>query len=149
MDIVRELEMEKELTDEQIAARLGIRLNDIRRILYQLYETRLADCRRIRDQKTGWYVFYWHICPDRIANAIMKKKRSVLNILEERLDYEKSHMFFHCKNTNCPRLTWEDAMESSFRCPECGELLKSVKNEKIIKFLEDQIMSLKNSLVKY
>ena len=146
MDIVKELEIEEELTDEQIAAKIGIRLNEIRRILYQLYETRLADCRRIRDKKTGWYVFYWHMRPDKISNAIVRKRRKVLNILEERLDYEKNNTFFHCNNVNCSRITWENAMESRFRCLNCNEQLKSANNDHITDFLEKQIESLKNTL---
>ncbi|MBD3227430.1 MAG: transcription factor [Candidatus Lokiarchaeota archaeon] len=146
MDIVKELEMENELTDEEIAARLGIRLNDIRRILYKLYETRLADCRRIRDKKTGWYVFYWHLCPDKISSAIIKKKRTVLDILKKRLEFEKSHIFFHCKNPECERIIWEDAMESSFRCPKCDQQLKNVDNKILIEFLEDQIEKIEESL---
>jgi len=147
MDIVRELEIEKELTDEQIAARLGIRLNDIRRILYQLYETRLADCRRVRDEKTGWYVFFWHMVPDRINNAIIKKKKAVLNILKERLNYEESHIFFKCNNPNCARIPWEIATESGFRCPICNnDQLESVSNQDIIEFLKDQISNLEKSI---
>jgi len=145
MDIVRELEIEKELTDEQIAARLGIRLNDIRKILYQLYETRLADCRRVRDEKTGWYVFYWHMIPERISNAILKKKKAVLNILKERLKYEETHIFFSCNQANCVRIPWEIAMESSFKCPNCESHLISEDNEKIINFLKDQIKYLEES----
>ncbi len=147
LDIVRELEIEKELTDEQIAARLGIRLNDIRRILYQMYESRLADCRRVRDEKTGWYVFYWHMVPERISNAINKKKKAVLNILKIRLGYEESHIFFHCDNAKCTRMTWEDAMESGFKCPHCNAQLTSEDSkEKIIDFLKKQIKTLEDSL---
>lgn len=91
--IVSMLGNKPEATDEEIATKLEIKLNIVRKILYKLYDYHLAIFRRIRDKHTGWFVYFWKLNPERISDLINSKKKLVLQILKERLVYEKS-MFF-------------------------------------------------------
>lgn len=143
--IVSMLGNKPEATDEEIATKLEIKLNIVRKILYKLYDYHLAIFRRIRDKHTGWFVYFWKLNPERISDLINSKKKLVLQILKERLVYEKEHVFYQCHN-GCPRFTFEEAIEVSFNCPKCSTSLENISNESIIEILEINVDILKDDL---
>ncbi|MEM3109058.1 MAG: hypothetical protein QW569_04890, partial [Candidatus Bathyarchaeia archaeon] len=55
-----------EATDDVIAAETGVKLNDVRKILYRLYDHALISSNRGRDPKQGWFIFYWRLQPDQL-----------------------------------------------------------------------------------
>ena len=61
--VVKSLKKIGEATDEIIANDCGIRLNTVRKVLYKLYDHGLVSCTRVRDEKTGWFIFYWRLQP--------------------------------------------------------------------------------------
>ncbi|MEM1659305.1 MAG: transcription factor E [Candidatus Jordarchaeales archaeon] len=139
-------ESNKEVTDEEIASKLDMQLNVVRKILYRLYEERLASYRRTRDTNTGWFIYYWKVRRDKIIEAVIRRKREVYSKLSERLKFEKENMLFHCGNQNCQRLTFDEAMETEFKCPSCGEELKYQDNSKSIRVLEEKLRELEEEL---
>lgn len=143
--VVKELSKKTEITDEELASKFGIRLNDIRKILYKLYENNLASFRRLRDKSTGWYIFFWKLEPDNIIHLIRNKNKLVLQILKTRLEYEKDHVFFRCPN-DCGACTFEDAMEIGFKCMKCGSPLYNYPNAETINLLEEKVEALSNAL---
>ncbi len=140
------LESDKEITDEEIANKLNMQLNAVRKILYRLYEERLASYRRTRDTNTGWFIYYWRIRPDKIRDAVIRRKREVYLRLSERLKFERENMLFHCGNPSCQRLTFDEAMEAEFKCPNCGEELKYQDNSESIRVLEEKVRELEEEL---
>lgn len=128
----------EETTDEEIANETGIRLNLVRKILYDLYDNRVVDYRRTRDDSTGWYSYHWHVEPEQALELISENKRALLDKLKDRLEHEKSTLFFTCGN-DCPRLQFDEALEKNFECPSCGEEMTEFDNSGIIKSLEKQI----------
>ncbi len=134
-----------EATDEEIATKLEIKLNIVRKILYKLYDYHLAVFRRIRDKRTGWFVYFWKLNPERICDLVDSKKRLVLQKLRERLTYETGHVFYQCHN-GCPRFTFEDAMEVSFNCPKCQTPLVNISNNNIIEVLKINVDILEEDL---
>lgn len=140
------LESSKEVTDEEIANKLDMQLNVVRKILYRLYEERLASYRRTRDANTGWFIYYWKVRRDKIVEAVIRRKREVYAKLSERLKFERENMLFHCGNQNCQRLTFDEAMEAEFKCPSCGEELKYQDNSKSIRVLEEKLRELEEEL---
>lgn len=54
MALLQKFPEEGEWSDEQLAAQTGINLNSVRHTLYTLYEKRLAEYRRIKNNETGW-----------------------------------------------------------------------------------------------
>ncbi len=133
------LRKNKEIKDEEIARELGMRVNVVRRILYTLHENQVVTYRKMHDPSSGWYLYLWRVNREGIRNMITRRKKLTLNILRQRLEYERSTIFFRCKNSECPRITFEEAMENSFRCPYCGGELEQFDNSKIIKLLEREI----------
>lgn len=111
-----------------------------------MYDNQLAAYRRTRDANTGWFVYYWKLVPDRVKELLLKRKRQVLKILEDRLSYEQMNMFFECSTLTCPRCTFNQAVENSFKCPTCGKVLNHQQNEQIVSTLEEKLKKLRRTI---
>ena len=144
--IVKSLKKLGEGTDEIIANDCAIRLNTVRKVLYKLYDHGLVSCTRVRDEKTGWFIFYWRLQPDQLDAFIRSRKKRTLDKLKQRLDFERNHTFFVCKTDVEIRVTFEEAMESSFKCGKCGNQLDSSENADMVSILESKIEKLEAEL---
>jgi len=133
------------LTDEVIASKTLLKLNQVRKILYSLLDNQLATYRKVRDENSGWYTYYWTLNKEGLEGLALLKKRQVLRKLKERLEFERSHSLYHCGG--CGRLlTFEEAVETYFRCPSCGQQLDAYDSERTIKVLERKIRALEEEL---
>ncbi|MGQ9788623.1 MAG: transcription factor E, partial [Candidatus Hadarchaeaceae archaeon] len=135
----------EELTDEEIAKRTGIRLNLVRRILYDLYDSRVVSYRRIRDENSGWYLYYWKIDPERALAYVKTNRQLLLQKLEEQLEKEKTTIYFSCSN-GCQKTTLEEAAENNFKCTRCKGKLEPYDNSAVIISLERRIQTLREQL---
>ena len=144
--VVKSLKKLNEGTDEIIANDCGIRLNTVRKVLYKLYDHGLVSCTRVRDEKTGWFIFYWRLQPDQLDAFIRSRKKRALDKLKQRLDFEKNHSFFICKTDPDVRVTFEEAMETSFKCGKCGNQLDSTDNAGLITGVEARVQKLEAEL---
>lgn len=136
-----------EMTDEEIAKELNMKVNEIRKKLYALSEQNFVVYRRIRDKDTGWYIYYWRVNLEEINEILLNRKRAVLNKLKARLEYEKNGPFFICPQDNSI-YNFEEALENDFRCPRCGTPLKEYDSQKIRDFLEQKIRDLNDEIEK-
>jgi transcription initiation factor TFIIE subunit alpha len=145
-DAVRVVEALKgvhEITDNEIADKTQIRLNLVRKALYRLYDHSIAALRRSRDKETGWFVFNWRLQPDQLEGFIQNQKRRVLEKLETRLEYEKSHEFYSCQTPGCKRFLFEEAFELLFKCPACNKPTIHCNNDRIVEILTRKIEQIK------
>jgi len=148
-DGVRVVEVLKgvhEIIDIDIVDQTEIRLNTVRKTLYRLYDHSLVALRRSRDKETGWFIFHWRLQPDQLEGFIFNQKRRVLEKLETRLRYEKSHEFYSCQTQGCRPLPFEQAFEVLFRCPTCNKPMSYVTNNKIIETITRKINQIKKEL---
>ncbi|MEW6221701.1 MAG: transcription factor [Candidatus Hadarchaeota archaeon] len=136
----------KELTDEEVTKRTGISINLVRRILYDMYDNRVVAYRRVRDESSGWYVYYWHLEPTRAMDYLATNKRLLLQKLEEKLEMERSTTFFG-HNGGCPKVPLDVAVENDFKCPRCGEKLAQYDNSSTITTLEQRVNALRQQLM--
>ncbi len=143
INVIKDVE---EITVEELAEKTGIQINDVRRILYKFYNHSLVTSRRFRDKETGWFIFQWRLQPELIEAFVTGMKQKILRKLQARLEYELQHEFYHCGNQTCPRVTFEDAMDTVFNCPVCGEPLRPVDNEATVVFLERKIAEIEGEL---
>lgn len=137
--------VEKELTDDELAKKTVIRINLVRKILYDLYDSRVVGYRRVRDESSGWYIYYWRIEPERAKEFVESNRHTLLQKLQERLEEERNTMYFNCHN-GCPKVTFDVAVENDFKCPKCGSKLESYDNSSVITALEHQVESLRQRL---
>jgi transcription initiation factor TFIIE subunit alpha len=136
---------EGEWSDEQLAAETGINLNSVRHTLYTLYEKRLAEYRRIKNNETGWLTYLWHLRMDLISDVIREDLVIILEKLEARERYEEENDFYLCKA--CGILyTFNDAIDQSFTCPPCDQPVEHFDNEILLRALKKRIQALKVTL---
>jgi len=146
IEIAKILKETNETTDDEIAAKTKIRLNDVRKILYKLYSHSLIGLRRTRDKNTGWFIFHWRLQPDQLEGFILNQKRRMIEKLETRLAYEKNHDFYYCFTAGCRRIPFEEAMEVLFQCPVCEKALIHFDNDQIIDVITKKIDQIRKEL---
>ena len=139
LKVARSLLKSEDATDEEIASSTGLRINMVRKVLYDLFGKALITGIRVKDEKKGWFVYRWRSRRDEVENFIEGQKKKISERLQQRLDYENSSDFYHCGNNDCPRVTFEDALELFFKCPSCNQVLNIKKNEKPEKFLNSNL----------
>lgn len=132
-------------TDDQLASRCDVNLNDVRKILYALHDVSLVSVNRTRDERTGWFIFHWRLQPDNIEGFIIGQKKKILEKLLTRLEYERAHDFYVCPSCGI-RITFEDSVESLFRCSHCQRSLEHVDNSRVISYLEEKIKTIRREL---
>jgi len=134
-----------EVTDEELAERLGLELNDVRRALFILYENDLATYRRLRDEDSGWLTYLWTFEYDNIPANLEDEMQRLLDALENRREYELENEFYLCEVCSL-RFEFGEAMERGFECPECGSPLESMENTHLVDAMESRIESLRSEL---
>lgn len=132
---------EGEVTDEQIAEKTEILLNTVRRALFILYQNKLTICRRERDSNSGWLTYLWHLDFSGIEQQLSREKRRLTRNLKTRLDFEENNLFYVCP-MGCVRLLFDEATETEFLCPMCGEDLTHYDNSHFVDVLKKRIENL-------
>lgn len=141
-DIAKLLNEHGEITDDDIAKILKIDVSDVRRTLNLMFEARLVKYRRARDEKIGWYKYFWRLTEEPAYQILEDRKRMAIKVLETRLRYEESNEYFICPKCK-KRYTFDEADDYGYTCPECGELLEPYDNTVDIEILKKAIEKLK------
>ncbi|MFC7203931.1 transcription factor [Haloferax namakaokahaiae] len=134
-----------EVTDEELAEKLGLELNDVRRALFILYENDLASYRRVRDEDSGWLTYLWTFHYENIPENLEEEMYRLLEALEERVDYERNHEFYLSEPAGI-RFEFAEAMELGFQCPETGAPLEPMDNTDLVGAMETRIDELREEL---
>ncbi|MEM2742610.1 MAG: transcription factor, partial [Candidatus Methanomethylicaceae archaeon] len=64
--VIKVLMEKNELADDELIQKTGMKLNNLRKVLYQLFDNNFISYRRVRDKEIGWYKYYWRINPTAI-----------------------------------------------------------------------------------
>jgi transcription initiation factor TFIIE subunit alpha len=143
--IANALMSRKEATDSELAEELGEKPSHIRKVLYDLYEARIAEYHKEKDKETGWLTFYWQIDPSHAYATIADKARKDLQQLQKALRYEEEHEFFVCP-TGAEKFDFGRATESDFRCPEHGAILQQHDNRPDLEQLRQRVAALERDV---
>ena len=79
-------------------------------------------------------------------NKLKIIKKKIEERLQQRFDYENASDFYHCGNEDCPRVTFEEALDGMFKCPSCQNVLNIKKNEKSRKAYSKKIDEIKKDM---
>ena len=134
-----------EVTDEELAERLDLELNDVRRALFILYENDLATYRRVRDEDSGWLTYLWTFEYENIPGNLMEEMERLLEALEERREYELENEFYLCEVCSI-RFEFGEAMDLGFECPECGSPVEAMENAHLVDSMDERIEELQDEL---
>ncbi len=146
LKVARSLLKSEDATDEEIASSTGLRINMVRKVLYDLFGKALITGIRVKDEKKGWFVYRWRSRRDEVENFIEGQKKKIHDRLQQRLDYENSSDFYHCGNEDCPRVTFENSLDLFFKCPSCANVLNLKKNDKSKKAFGYKIDQIKKDM---
>ena len=146
LKVARSLLKTKDATDEEIASSTGLRINMVRKVLYDLFGKALITGIRVKDERKGWFVYRWRTRRDEVENFIQNQKKKISDRLQQRLDYESSSDFYHCGNEDCRKLPFQEALEEFFKCPSCGKVVNLKNNDKLKKSLQFKIGEFHNDL---
>ena len=64
IDIIREFD--KDMSDEELARKTGIKASDVRVVLNRLHNHGLFSYTRVRDRDSGWYSYIWKMSEGRL-----------------------------------------------------------------------------------
>ncbi len=131
----------KEVSELKLASRTKKDINQVRNLLYKLYNENLVSFTKKKDKDRGWYIYYWSFDKEMIKYLIKKMKKTKITRLRENLEKERHTTFFVCKY-ECTRLDFENATDFNFKCPECGSLLNFEENNKKISEIQRNIEKL-------
>ncbi len=138
---------EEEVVDEDLAEDLEIDPKVVRRTLFILYENDLASYRRDRDEESGWYTYLWSFEYDNITDKLNVEMKKLDENLKKRLKYERENEFYICEIDGI-RFEFDEAMELSFNCPECGSPLDPMDNQQLVDAMEERVEALDEELSK-
>ena len=133
-------------TDEEIASAAGLKINTVRKALYELFGRSLIAGIRVRDLKKGWFVYRWRAQRDQVDGFIETQKKKALERLRHRLNHEESHEFYYCATPSCPKQTFEQALEMLFKCPQCSTLLDRIDNVDLKHALQWKIQQIESEM---
>ena len=131
-------------TDEKIAEKTGIKLNIVRKILYKLYDLKIANYKRSKNPETQWFTYSWKFDEDELINRIKINCEEKTAKLKEELDREENNIFFICPYGHV-RYNFDEASDEDFFCP-CGEELEFQDNAEIIENIQNQITQIEKDL---
>jgi len=64
IDIIREFD--KDMSDEELARKTGVKASDVRVVLNRLHNHGLFSYTRVRDRDSGWYSYIWKMSEGRL-----------------------------------------------------------------------------------
>ena len=131
-------------TDEEIAEKTGIKLNIVRKILYKLYDLKIANYKRSKDPETQWFTYSWKFDKEELINQINKESEGELDELNRQLEYEENNMFFICPEGHV-RYNFDEASDEEFLCV-CGKELQFQDNSDVIDQLKQNIKMIESDL---
>ena len=146
LKVARSLLKAEDATDEEIASSTGLRINMVRRVLYDLFGKSLITGIRVKDERKGWFVYRWRTRREEVEHFIENQKKKIEERLQQRLDYENASDFYHCSNRDCPRVTFESALDSMFKCPSCQSVLNLKKNDRSRRAYSKKIDEIKRDM---
>ena len=136
--VIYSLGIEGEFTDEQLSQELGVEINDIRKVLFALYEIGLATYRRTRDDETGWMEYFWKINYEKERDVLKRELEKTKEKLEAKLELEDGSVYYICTN-GCVKVRYEEAMDYGFLCPRCSGMLEFLDSSEAIKKIREEI----------
>ncbi len=143
--IVEVLFKKTNVSEFKIASDLKLTINQTRNILYKLSNFNILASSRKKDEKKGWYTYFWTLNMERCLDKLLKMKYQELSTFENLFKSRSMKNFYCCANDNI-EMSEETAMGYNFICQECGELLQLLPEEKKVKDITNRIEEIKKQI---
>jgi transcription initiation factor TFIIE subunit alpha len=136
----------KKASEEQISAKTGFRVGDVRKILFKLYEKALITYEEIKKEEGDKIksIFLWMPLTDQVEGIATNYRRLILQKLREKLAFVEANELYYCGKEGHKILIFDEAVENLFKCPVCGEPLFRMNKEEYIRKLNTLIKTIEN-----
>jgi transcription initiation factor TFIIE subunit alpha len=147
IEVAEALMQLKKASEEQISAKTGLRIGDVRKILFKLYEKALITYEEIKKEEGDKMksIFLWSPLIDQVEGIAANYRRMIMQKLREKLEFVERNELYHCGREGHRMLTFDEAVESLFKCPVCSDPLYRMNKEDyisklntLIKMIEDE-----------
>ncbi len=133
-ELVDIISKKKPVNEFTIAKKLKLTPNQMRNILYRLLDGGIVSFIRKKDEKKGWYTYYWKIETRKALEYWLKHLYQKKKQIEEQIKRRETERYYICDTCNI-ELSESDALLYEFTCPECGEPFRLKDNKKLIREL--------------
>jgi len=149
LKIVFYLRGQHDISEFVIADDTETEIHVVRNILYRLNSQHLVTYRRKKDKEKGWYISYWTFNEARVPELRETLKLKRLERFKNRLkDEEENKGNYYISPDGATRMTFDEAVEHDFQCPETGDMLLQHDNTKTINRLREMVASLEKEIIK-
>lgn len=148
LEIIDILESSKTISENDIAEKMGLKINQARKSLYKLHEIGFVEYSKKKDEeKKWWYIYFWSLNKSKLKDIYHRHKIKELEQKQDKLKNEQKFSFEcrKCKNDQT-KFEYQDALSSGFSCTVCSKPLSEIKNSKLIQQLEKEISALKKEI---
>ncbi|MEM4633861.1 MAG: hypothetical protein QW275_01775 [Candidatus Anstonellaceae archaeon] len=93
IDVIREFD--KDMSDEELAKKIGIKASDVRVVLNRLHGCGLFSYTRVRDKDSGWYSYIWKMSEEKLKEFCQEQKSEVVEgeVFAQDEDYTSKNIF--------------------------------------------------------
>ena len=136
--IVEILFNKKDVNEFLIAKKMNLTINQVRNILYKLSAQGLVSFIRKKDNRKGWYIYYWTLDTLKSMVKIEEKLKREIDELKAKLNEREIERVYHCKSCNI-EVKEEKALENDFTCEECADVYTLVDNTNYVRDIKGRI----------
>ena len=120
------------MTDEEIAIKLDLKINNVRRILNLMQGYGLTKY-YIAKNSNGWLSFAWYINIDKVDTFFNYVRQERGNVLKE--DCNDYFICNSCGKKSNIVLTFDEAFDNGFKCASCGNSYDRIEQEDVKKLI--------------
>ena len=125
IDVIREFD--RDMSDEELAKKTGIKASDVRVVLNRLHSQGLFSYTRVRDKDSGWYSYIWKMSEGKLRDFGEKHEHVGGEPEPEAVEGDR----YVCLNCSPEKpVKFEDAAEFKFKCGNCGSDLEFLEKNK-------------------
>ncbi len=135
----------KDVNEFGIAKKMELTINQVRNILYKLSNFGLVSFIRKKDQKKGWYIYYWTLDTTKCLLMLESSLKNKIDNLEKELIERQNKRFYICKSCDI-EVTEETALDHDFTCEECAGLYELLDSSNYIKSIQIKITKINKEL---
>jgi transcription initiation factor TFIIE subunit alpha len=120
------------LSDEDLAKRLKIKISDVRATLNKLHNEGLVNYIREKDSETGWYSYSWSLNHERMEKWVVSHNSKMSHHGAD----DGSELYF-CPSCGTESITsFESAAGCEFRCERCNKMMEFIDEKGITELFE-------------
>ena len=144
LKVFRTIGAKENVSEFKIAEDLRMNINYVRNLLYKFYSNHLVYATRKKDRQKGWYIYYWTFNFKHARDLLITNKQKSVKKLKDGRDGDVEDIY-ECPNS-CIKFKIHDALEHSFRCPECESILVKKENKDDANKINEEIQKLDQEL---